>query len=170
MSPITIPVFGSSNRLVLAVLREFFAGQDIQIRSLYSEGISTPAIIARAERRSGTVSHDSADSRYMKPVIISINTLTSGLEAESDGDDLQEMCRVALIEAQRKQKVFPGFGHISNIENSTVASKVSDWATSTGVVQYAALPKGVVRYESIFRLLIRPPTTGSVNNRFRPLA
>jgi hypothetical protein len=129
----------------------------------------TPAIICRHERRSGTVSHDPADSRYLKPIIVSINTITSGLEAEADGDQLQEMCRVALVEAQLKQTAFPGLGHISNIENSTVASKVSDWATSTGVVQYAALPKGAVRYESIFRLIIRPPTSGGVNNRFRPL-
>jgi len=170
MSPITVPVFGSANKLVLSIFRSFFVGQDIHIGSLFTEDMATPAIIARHERRSGTVSHDAADSRYLKPVIISVNTVTSGLEAERDGHDLQEMCRVALVEAQLKQLTIPGLGHISNIENSTVASKVSDWATSTGVVQYAALPKGAVRYESIFRLIIRPPVSGSVNNRFRPLA
>ncbi|MDR6794371.1 hypothetical protein J2X12_002892 [Pseudarthrobacter oxydans] len=169
MTAITVPVFGSANKLVLKIMREFFVGQDIHIGSLFTEDMPTPAIICRAERRSGTVGHDPADGRYLKPVIISINTITSGLEAESDGHDLQEMCRVALIEAQLKQAAYTNLGHISNIENSTVASKVSDWATSTGVVQYAALPKGAVRYESIFRLIIRPPTSGGVNNRFRPL-
>ncbi len=169
MSPITVPVFGAPNKLVLAIMRSFFVGQDIHIGSLFTEDMATPAIVTRHERRSGTISHDPADSRYLKPVIVSINTITSGLEAEDEGAQLQEMCRVALVQAQLAQTTLPGLGHISNIENSTVASKVSDWATSTGIVQYAALPKGAVRYESIFRLIIRPPVSGSVNNRFRPL-
>lgn len=166
---ITVPVFGPPNKLVLAIMRSFFAGQDIHIGSLFTETMPTPAIITRHERRSGTISHDPADSRYLKPVIVSINTVTSGLEAEAEGEQLQEMCRVALVQAQLNQVTFPGLGHISNIENSTVGSRVSDWATSTGIVQYATLPKGAVRYESIFRLIIRPPVSGSVNNRFRPL-
>lgn len=170
MTAITVPVFGSANKLVLRIFRDFFAGQsDVHIGSLFTEDMPTPAIVSRAERRSATISHDPADNRYMKPVIISVNTITSGLEAEAEGHDLQEMCRVALVEAQLNQLAFPGLGHISNIENSTVASRVSDWATTTGIVQYAALPKGAVRYESIFRLIIRPPTSGGVNNRFRPL-
>ena len=169
MSPINLPVFGSTDGLLMAIFREFFAGQDIQIGTLFVEGIDTPAIIARRERRSGNGASPSRDSRYLDPAIVSINTLTSGLEAEGDGADLQEMCRIALMQSQLEQKVYPGFGHISVIENSTPASRVSDWATSTGIVQYATLPKGVVRYESVFRLLIRPPVSGSVNNRFRPL-
>lgn len=167
---IDMPVFGSTNRLLMAVFNDFFAGQDIQIRTLYSEGMSTPAIIARGERRSGTIAPQSHDERYLKPVVVSVNTLTSGLEAESDGEALQEMVRIAITQAQLRQTVFPGVGHISKIENSTVASSASDWATSTGITQYAQLPKGVVRWESVFRLLIRPPVSGSVNNRFRPLA
>lgn len=166
---ITVPIFGSPNKLVLRIMRDFFAGQDIKIGSLFTEDMATPAIVTRHERRSGTISHDPADGRYLKPVIISVNTITSGLEAEDEGAQLQEMCRVALVQAQLNQTTIPSLGHISNIENSTVASKVSDWATSTGIVQYAALPKGAVRYESIFRLIIRPPVSGSVNNRFRPL-
>ncbi|MBT2587948.1 hypothetical protein [Arthrobacter sp. ISL-95] len=166
---IDIPVFGSTDRLILAILREFFAGQGIHIGTQFTEGMSTPAIIAARERRSGNGEGRTPDDRFIEPAVISINTLTSGLEAMSDGADLQEMCRVALRQAQLKQKVYPGLGHISKIENSTAASRTSDWATSTGVVQYATLPKGVVRFESVFRLLIRPPATGSVNNRFRPL-
>jgi hypothetical protein len=169
MSPITIPVFGSTDALLMRIFRDFFAGQDIQIGTLFVEDMRTPAIIARRERRSGNGEARNADDRFVEPAVVSINTLTSGLEAEADGAALQEMCRIALRQAQLEQKYFPGLGHISKIENSTSASRVSDWATSTGVVQYATLPKGVARYESVFRLLIRPPVTGSVNNRFRPL-
>jgi hypothetical protein len=169
MSKIHIPVFGSTDGLLMAIFREFFAGQDIKIGTLYTEDMPTPALIARRERRSGNGESKTADDRFMEPAIVSVNTLTSGLEAESDGAALQEMCRIALRQAVLEQKAYPGLGHLAAIENSTSASRVSDWATSTGVVQYATLPKGVVRYESVFRLLIRPPVTGSVNNRFRPL-
>ena len=169
MSQINMPVFGSTNRLLMAIFRDFFVGQDVHIGTLFTEGMPTPAIIARSERRSGSITHKVTDERYLKPAIISVNTLTSGLEAESDAEALQEMVRIAITQAQLEQKVYPGIGHISKIENSTAASQASDWATSTGVVQYATLPKGVLRWESIYRLLIRPPVSGSVNNRFRPL-
>ena len=166
---INIPVFGSTDALLMAILRQFFVGQDIHIGTLYTEGMATPAIIASRERRSGNGESRAGDDRFLESAVVSVNTLTSGLEAMRDGADLQEMCRVALRQAQLEQKVFPGLGHIATIENSTPASRVSDWATSTGVVQYASLPKGVVRFESVYRLLIRPPVSGSVNNRFRPL-
>jgi hypothetical protein len=169
MSKVFLPVFGSTDGLLMAIFREFFAGQAIDIGTLFTEGVSTPAIIARRERRSGNGERHSGDDRYIEPAVVSINTLTSGLEAENDGAALQEMCRIALMQSQLEQKAYPGLGHISTIENSTAASRVSDWATSTGIVQYATLPKGVVRFESVFRLLIRPPVTGSVNNPFRPL-
>lgn len=169
MSKIFLPAFGNTDRLLMAIFREFFAGQNIPIRTLYAEGIELPAIIARRERRSGAGDMNVGDDRFLESAVVSVNTLTSGLEAESDGADLQDMCRLALRQAQMEQKSYPGLGHIARIENSTSASRVADWATSTGVVQYATLPKGVIRYESIFRLLLRPPVTGSVNNRFRPL-
>jgi hypothetical protein len=169
MSKLLLPVFGPTDALLMAIFREFFAGQDIRIGTLFTEDMPTPTIIARRERRSGNGELSGVDDRWMQPALVSVNTLTSGLEAEADGAALQEMCRLALRQCVYEQKAYPKLGHISAIENSTSASRVSDWATSTGVVQYATLPKGVVRYESVFRLLIRPPVTGSVNNRFRPL-
>ena len=166
---IAIPVFGDTNRLMMAILNDFFAGQDIAIRTLFSEEMPTPAIVARRERRNGNGEARNADDRFMEPAVISVNTLTSGLEAESEGSELQEMCRIALRQAQLEQRVYPGLGHIAKIENSTSASRVNDWATTTGIVQYASLPKGVIRFESVYRLLIRPPVSAGVNNRFRPL-
>jgi hypothetical protein len=163
---INIPVFADTNRLLMAIFNEFFSGQDVAIRTLFSEEMPTPAIVARRERRSGNGEARGADPRFVEPAVVAVNTITSGLEAESEGSELQEMCRIALLQAQMEQRTYPGIGHIAN---STAASRVSDWATSTGIVQYAALPKGAVRFESVFRLLIRPPASGGVNNRFRPL-
>lgn len=125
-----------------------------------------PAIIARRERRSGTVANKTKDDRFLRPSVISINTFTHGVDADEIGEELHEAVQIALRTAQVDQWVIPDAGVISVLENSTTASRVADWATSTGVVQYASLPKGWVRYESIYRLLIRPPDQSTITNRF----
>lgn len=163
----TIPVFGSVDDLMLGLFRQFFDGQDIHIGSLYASELPTPTIIVRRERRSGTASVDSDDDRYLKPAIVSVNTITDGPNADELGEQLQEACRIAIREAQLNQRVIPGCGYISEITNSIDPSRVSDWATSSGVVQYSALPKGLARWESVYRLLIRPPQD-AVSNPFVP--
>lgn len=162
----TIPTFGSVDDLLLGIFRPFFNGQDVHVGTLFSSAIEPPLVIVRRERRSGTASVDSDDDRFIQPAIVSVNTITSGPDADMLGEQLQEACRIAIREAQQNQYVVPGGGSISAITNSIEPSRVSDWATSTGVVQYAALPKGWVRYESVYRLLIRPPDQTTVTNRY----
>lgn len=160
------PVFGSMDELLLGIFRRFFEGQDIHLGTLFTEDLQPPIIIARRERRSGTVADSTEDHRFLMPAIFSVNTITAGVDADEIGEELQEACRLALIQAQQEQWVIPDAGVISTIENSTVATRVSDWATSTGVVQYASLPKHWVRYESIYRVLYRPPQQSTITNRF----
>lgn len=163
----TIPVFGSVDDLILGVMRDFFAGHDdIHIGSLYSAGLEPPMVIVRRERRSGTPSVDSDDDRFIQPAIVSVNTITSGPDADQLSEELQEACRIAIRLAQQNQVVIPGCGVISRITNSIEPSRVTDWATSTGVVQYSSLPKGWTRYESVYRILIRPPEQTTVQNRY----
>lgn len=162
----TIPTFGSVDELMTGLFRHFFVGQELHIGSLFSPGLEPPVIIVRRERRSGTSSVDSQDDRFMQSAIVSVNTITSGPDADQLGEELQEACRIAIREAQQNQLVIPGCGSISRITNSIEPSRVADWATSTGVVQYASLPKGWTRYESVYRILIRPPEQTSVTNRY----
>ena len=165
----TIPTFGSVDGLMLAIMRDFFVeSPNVHIGSLYSAGLNPPMVIVRRERRSGTPSIDSTDDRYIQAAIVSVNTITEGADADELGEQLQEACRIAIREAQQNQKVVPGFGVISKITNSVEPSRVADWATSTGQVQYASLPKNWVRYESVYRLLIRPPDQALVHNPFMP--
>lgn len=164
----TIPTFGSVDDLMLSVFRAFFDGQDVHVGTLFSSAIEPPIVIVRRERRSGTASVDSDDDRFIQPAIVSVNTITAGPDADQLGEELQEACRIAIREAQQNQLVVPGGGSISAITNSIDPSRVSDWATSTGVVQYAALPKGWVRYEAVYRFLIRPPDQTTVTNRYVP--
>lgn len=161
------PIFGSMDELVLGIFRRFFEGVDgLHIGTLFTKNLEPPVIIARRERRSGTVVDKTEDSRFLQPAIFSVNTITSGHEADEIGEELQEACRIALVTAQQEQWTIPDAGTLSVIENSTVGTRVSDWATSTGVVQYASLPKGWVRYESIYRVLYRPPDQSTITNRF----
>jgi hypothetical protein len=164
------PIFGSADELVRKIFESFFAGTGVHIYSGYSENMQTPAIVARRDRRSGTLALHSQDDRFMQPAILMVSTVTSGVDADEEGEELQEMCRYALRQAQQKQLSFPNCGHIAVMEASTHPAKVSDWQTSTSVVQYASLPKGAVRYEAIFRLLIRPPAQSTITNRFKPQA
>ena len=78
------------------------------------------------------------------------------------------MCRYALRRAQQQQLSIPGCGSIAVMQVSTHPAKVSDWQTSTSVVQYSSLPKNVARYEIIIRLLVRPPNQSTITNRFMP--
>ncbi len=163
------PVFGSVNDLMTGVMRAYFAGQDIHIGTLLSEGLTDdhrPVIIARRDRRSGADAGRSGDDRFVRSTIVAVETLTYGADADDDGEMLQEAAWRALRWAQQTQIVIPDGGSISEIENRTEPARVSDWATSTGVVQYASLPKGWVRYESIYRLIIRPPIQANVINPF----
>lgn len=166
MSIASIPIFGSADELILGILRPFFEGKDVHIGTLYSHGIEPPMIIARRERRSGTQAADVADDRFVQPAIFSINTITSGVDADEVGEELQEACRIAIRQAVINQTVIPGAGHIVKLDNAIIPSRVSDWATSSGVVQYSQLPKGWVRYESVYRCILAPPDQALANNRF----
>lgn len=150
----------------MTILRKFFEGKGIHVGTLYSPGLEPPVIMVRRERRSGAVGLRDYDDRHLQSAIISINTITSGVDADELCEELQEACRVAIRQAQQDQTIVPGVGHIAYIQSSITPSRVSDWATSTGVVQYAALPKGWVRYESVYLLMLRPPDQTLVNNRF----
>ena len=164
----TVPVFGSVDELLLGVLRRFFAenAPGVHIGTLVTPNMPLPAIVARSERRSGTIANKVTDDRFLRPAVISVKTFPAGVDADEAGEELQEAIHQAFRRAHDEQWVIPDAGVINTLDNSTVPSRVSDWATSTGVVQYAALPKGWVRYESIWRLLIRPPEQSTITNRF----
>lgn len=162
------PIFGSVDEMMLAIMKNFFQGQDVHCRTQYTEGLPTPLVVVRRDRRSGTLALRSRDERFLQPAIVSVNTITSGIDADEQGEELQEMCRFALEQAQALQMSIPNCGSIAIIEGSTFPAKAADWQTATSVVQYASLPKGSMRYESVYRVLIRPPDQSTITNRFKP--
>ena len=163
---VKLPVFGSTDELIFQVLKKFFEGQDVHVGTLYSEDLKPPLVIARRERRSGGITESITDDRFMQSSLVSVSTIAEGVDADTVAEELQEAVRIALRQAQLDQVVIPDGGSITRITNSTVPSRVSDYATSTGVVQYASLPQGQVRYEAIYRLIVRPPNQSTITNRF----
>ena len=162
------PYFGSVDELLRSILTQFFAGQEVHVYTTFQEHMQTPAIIARRDRKSGTLALHSRDDRFMQSAIVMLSTITEGPDADEMGEELQEMCRYALRQAQQLQVSVPGCGSIAVLEESMHPSKVADWQTSTSVVQYASLPKNAARYETVFRLLVRPPAQDTITNRFKP--
>lgn len=169
------PAFGPIHRLGIGVIREWFAGMEVEGRPI-TVGSRIPAdmsdklpfVMVRADRRSGKETTRSKDERFLQASLLSVETFTTGVNAESDGYDIQESCRLALWGAWRDQISIPDAGSIAAIESSSGAALVSDYATSTGVVQYASLPKAAARTEAIYQLFVRPPSQSTIVNPFIP--
>lgn len=164
------PDFGPIEDLVNGIFARYFVTHpEVTVTTSLYEGMQLPVVFARADRRSGvTAFHSGTDDRFMKAAVIAVSSICDGINADEEASHLNEACRLALNQAVAQQWVIPGAGHLVLVDNSTPATRAADWATSTAVVQYASLPAGLVRYEGIFRLLVRPPVGGS-RNPFLPI-
>lgn len=169
------PVFGPIHRLGLAIVRDWLDGVThdgvpITVGSRIPADMSEslPFVMVRADRRAGGQARQSGDERFLRSSLLSIETFTVGVNAENDGYALQESIRLGLWQAWKNQVSVPDAGSISTIISSSDASLVSDYATSTGVVQYASLPKNAARTEQIFQVFVRPPNQASIVNPFIP--
>lgn len=166
---VELPVFGSVSKLMINVMNYYFHGvptseapypdqqEGVKVVSRYQKGILPPMVFPEVDKSSGAVAFQTKDDRHMRSYIITLNTITEGINADSDAGELQEAGKEALRLAVLEQWYFPDSGSISYIENSSPPSRVSDWATSTGVVQMASLPEHWARWESIHRIMVRPP-------------
>ena len=70
---------------------------------------------------------------------------------------ISEAIRVMMLEASLERWNFPGLGSIVNITMSVEPADVNDWATATGIVQFADLPENVIRFETVYQMTIRRP-------------
>lgn len=137
--------------LVLAVLRDRITS--IPIQSLIEDDQTFPAVVAH---RGGSWGDWDGDPRFLDSGQLEIFTFTDGIEADSDGALLSEAVRVVLRDAINQ--VVPGKGHLTKVELVSAPKRQPDWDTATGPVQYADLPAGVIRYESVYLVEIKKPT------------
>lgn len=84
-----------------------------------------------------------------------IDVFTTGPNGDEAGALLCEAIRVVFQEAWLENMHIPGKGWVSNIAMYGEGTRVADWATSAGPVQYADLPTGYWRFEAMFRLKFR---------------
>lgn len=108
-------------------------------------------------RRDFSQMHWRGDMHFIDSAYVAIDTFTQDPDGDEQGAVLSEACRIVLRDAWLNQTVVPGLGHLTHVQLINEPRRVSDWATSTGPVQYADLPNGVWRYETVYRIKIRRP-------------
>lgn len=151
-------VFSSATDLIQALLKPLeveVAG--LKVRSLLEDDLTTPYLMARATYGSWTSdSFSDNDNRFSRRAIVDLQTFTDGLEGDTAGWAISELAYQVLFKAYKQQTVVPQVGHIGYFRINSPARRVADWATSTGVQQYANLNKGYFRYQAVYGIVQRP--------------
>ncbi|WP_420312549.1 hypothetical protein ACOB87_37950 [Streptomyces sp. YS-B37] len=140
--------------LMLAILRDGLPG--IQVRSLIAKDQTFPLVLVRRDPSFGNWQ---GDTRFLDAARVAVHVFCQDPDGDEDAAILSEAVRVVIRDAWLSQKVVPQRGHITRVDLASAPRRVTDWATSTGPVQYADLPTGVWRYEATYDIEIRKPRT-----------
>lgn len=164
------PDFGPVEDLMLGIFNRWFASvpTPVHVATQFEVGMPLPTVIARADQRSGIQAFGNKDDRFLRITVVQVSVITAGpngdgIDADIEASQLAESAGLAIRQAHAEQWVIPGVGHLGYMEIASPFSRKTDFQTSTSVVQYASLPDGLVRYEGIYRILLRPPIGGSGN-------
>lgn len=148
--------FSPIEDIVLAVLRAGLS--DVPVLSMIPSKMYVPQVFIRRNHGMGDWH---GDYRFVDFARITVDTFThdaTGLEGgDLQGALLQEAIRQVLYQAQRTNWYDPSLGSIKTVRMVSEPSRVTDWATSAGPVQYADLPSEWTRYESTYKITIRKP-------------
>ena len=137
--------------VLLAVLRSAFP--DIPVYSLIpKDPPSFPFILVRKSRGLGDWH---GDPRFIDVCLAEIQVFTQDPDGDEAGALVSEAIRVAMHEAFMTHQRIPGKGTILRIDMVNEPRRVTDWATAAGPVQYADLPAGVWRYETVYSVSVR---------------
>ena len=138
--------------LLLAILRDGLPG--IQVKSLLADNQEFPLVLVR---RLPSFGPWEGDTRFVDAAQVAIHTFCADPNGDEDAAILAEAVRVVMRDAWLDHKVVPGRGHLTRVDMTSAPRRVSDWATASGPVQYADLPSGVWRYETLYQIEIRKP-------------
>lgn len=127
---------------------------DVHVQSLIQNDQGFPLVIPR---RSGDWGEWEGDPRFLDAGQVSIHSYCEGIDGDSDAALLSEAVRVVLRDSINV--TVPGRGHLTKVKMTSAPRRVADWATATGPVQYADLPNGVWRYETVYNVEIRKSGT-----------
>ncbi|WIM95771.1 hypothetical protein ACTOB_007901 [Actinoplanes oblitus] len=138
--------------LLLVLLREALAG--ISVQSLIWDNQTFPMVLVRRQPSFGEWM---GDPRFVDSADVAIHTFCADPNGDEDAALLAEAVRVALRDAWLMYRSVPQRGHLTRVTMTSAPRRVTDWATATGPVQFADLPTGVWRYETLYRVAIRKP-------------
>jgi hypothetical protein len=125
----------------------------VPVKTKIEPNSTFPFVFVRSNGSWGTWS---GDERFLDAAHVFVETFCDGLNSDEDAANLAEAVRVILRDS--KNVVVPHRGHITECEMVSRPRRTSDWATSTGPVQYADLPTNVSRWEAEYHVIIRKPT------------
>lgn len=138
--------------IILAILREGLP--DVPVYSLIPETAPEFFVLVR---RLGGAGGWAGDARFTDTGRFRIHTFTADPDGDYKGAILSEAVRVVLRNAWLNKWQNSDLGSVISIEMIAEPSRQTDWATSSGPVQYADLPLGYWRYESTYHLEVRRP-------------
>lgn len=145
--------FTPAEDFMLRILREGLP--EVRVQSLIPLDATYPMVVVR---RTANFGDWEGDSRFIDVAHIDVQCFTEDPDGDADGAILSEAVRCVLRDAVGT--VIPGYGTFAKCRMTDDPRRVTDWATSTGPVQYADLPTGVWRYETGYRVSFRKPRTG----------
>lgn len=145
-----LAAFSAIEDLLLAVLRPKLAG--VPVKTLISANQSFPFVLVRRVDQFGEWG---GDPRFIDTATVAVHVFVEDPDGDADAEVLSQAVRAAL--RQSINEVIPGLGHLSQADMVSAPRRVTDWATASGPVQYADLPSGVYRYETVYDLTLRKP-------------
>lgn len=143
--------------VVLNVLRE--RHPDIEFYSLipYDQlGMDGFVLI----RRTSGNGYWSGRSQLLDAGQFLVQVYTQDPDGDWRGAMISEGVRASLEAAGKEHRYYPGIGSIVRLRCVEEPVRKTDWVTATGPVQFADLPTGYTRYESRFKITVRPPLWG----------
>lgn len=145
--------------VVLPILRDGLPGVGVYSEipeeglGAFIEGETLPLVIVRRHTEQG-IWH--GDPRFLDSGAFMIHAFTEDPDGDQDGAYLSEAVRTVLRDAWLSKTTVPGVGSVSSIRLYEPPRRVTDWATASGPVQFADLPTGVWRYETVYSIKVRP--------------
>lgn len=138
--------------LLVAILRERLSGVNVQ--TLISNRQSWPLVLVRRMPQIGIWE---GDARFVDQADVVIHCFAVDPDGDQDAAILAEAVRVSLRDAAAAKAGAPGIGYLVGFAMTSAPRRAPDFASAQGPVQYASLPDGVWRYETVYRIEIRRP-------------
>ena len=110
------------------------------------------------------------DDRFVDFAGVGVHVFTKDPNADEKAALISEAVRVAIRDAVRSNTYFPDLGALKKVRMDEEPVRRTDWATSSGPVQFADLPSGYQRYEARYSLWIRRPIWSEPSHSPEPVA